>query len=386
VEIRLLGPVEICAGAGVHPVGGQQKALLLAVLAVHADRPVSAEALIGRLWDGEAAGTRAMLHVLVSRVRRVLADRRTGARVERGAGGYRIRIDPTAVDVHRFGALVEQSRAPGIDPVRRAGLLTEALRLWRGEPLAGLPGHWAARTREAWRREYLDAVVGWGPGRAGARQRPGAARPAHHPGGGEPAGRGADRGPDPGPGGGRPAAGRPGAVLGPAGRAGRGARRRAGSFTAGVAAGRAAPRAAARSGGRPPRPPRSRRRRPPGRCRRLSPARSRRSCRPTWPASSAAGEQLSRLDALLDAGSGTAAGVVISALSGTAGMGKTALAVHWGHRIRDRFPDGQLYVNLRGFDAGGQRLAPSTALRGFLDALGVPPQRLPAEPAAQAAL
>jgi hypothetical protein len=78
--------------------------------------------------------------------------------------------------------------------------------------------------------------------------------------------------------------------------------------------------------------------------------------------------------------------VVISAIDGTAGVGKTALAVHWAHQVRDRFPDGQLYASLRGFDPSGQILNPAVAVRGFLDALEVPPLRIPADPDAQAAL
>jgi tetratricopeptide (TPR) repeat protein len=95
--------------------------------------------------------------------------------------------------------------------------------------------------------------------------------------------------------------------------------------------------------------------------------------------------ELARLDALLDQDSRLPA-VVISAVSGTAGVGKTALAVHWAHRIAHRFPDGQLYVNLRGFDPGGPPMASAEAVRRFLDALQVSPQRIPVELDAQAAL
>jgi hypothetical protein len=60
--------------------------------------------------------------------------------------------------------------------------------------------------------------------------------------------------------------------------------------------------------------------------------------------------------------------------------------VHWSHRVRGAFPDGQLYVNLRGFDSGGQATDPSEALSGMLDALDVPPRRTPPGVDARAAL
>ncbi|MFE9748211.1 ATP-binding protein [Saccharothrix saharensis] len=78
--------------------------------------------------------------------------------------------------------------------------------------------------------------------------------------------------------------------------------------------------------------------------------------------------------------------VVISAIGGAGGIGKTWLALTWAHRHLDRFPDGQLFVDLRGFSPAGEPTNPADALRGFLDALGVPPERVPHEPDARAAL
>ena len=95
--------------------------------------------------------------------------------------------------------------------------------------------------------------------------------------------------------------------------------------------------------------------------------------------------ELKQLDTLLsqEVPGGT---VVITAISGTGGIGKTTLALRWGHEVAAEFPDGQLYVNLRGYDPGGVPLAPAEAVRGFLDSLGVPPTDVPESPDAQAAL
>jgi tetratricopeptide (TPR) repeat protein/transcriptional regulator with XRE-family HTH domain len=89
-------------------------------------------------------------------------------------------------------------------------------------------------------------------------------------------------------------------------------------------------------------------------------------------------ELLALTQILDDAGAGAPGTVVISAIGGTAGVGKTALAVHWGHQVAEQFPDGQLYVNLRGYDPGPPVTA-ADALARFLRALGVPGQEVPAE-------
>jgi DNA-binding SARP family transcriptional activator/tetratricopeptide (TPR) repeat protein len=96
--------------------------------------------------------------------------------------------------------------------------------------------------------------------------------------------------------------------------------------------------------------------------------------------------ELERSLSLLPLDGGGPATLTISAIGGMAGIGKTTLAVHLAHRVADRFPDGQLCINLRGFDPTGSIMPPQEAIRILLDALGVPPQRLPAGLEAQAAL
>jgi tetratricopeptide (TPR) repeat protein/transcriptional regulator with XRE-family HTH domain len=98
--------------------------------------------------------------------------------------------------------------------------------------------------------------------------------------------------------------------------------------------------------------------------------------------------ELDTLDQWLEqaSGNGADAAVVISAIGGMPGIGKTALALRWAHRVAGRFPDGQLYVNLRGYDPSGQPAGAAEVVRRFLGALGVAPERIPADCDGQAGL
>jgi tetratricopeptide (TPR) repeat protein len=95
-------------------------------------------------------------------------------------------------------------------------------------------------------------------------------------------------------------------------------------------------------------------------------------------------EALSRL--LGDSGGSNSGTAVISAIAGMAGVGKTALAVHFAHQAAHRFEHGQLYVNLRGFDPSSVPVTPTEAIRGFLGAMCVPFDQIPQDLAAQASL
>ena len=95
---------------------------------------------------------------------------------------------------------------------------------------------------------------------------------------------------------------------------------------------------------------------------------------------------LNKLSGLPQRDTGVAGSVVIAALTGMAGIGKTTLAVHWAHRVADQFPDGQLFVDLRGVGPCDIPMTPSQAVCGFLTALGVPVARIPSDEAGQTAL
>jgi DNA-binding SARP family transcriptional activator len=96
-------------------------------------------------------------------------------------------------------------------------------------------------------------------------------------------------------------------------------------------------------------------------------------------------EELARAMALQEDPPHAPPALTVCTISGTAGVGKTTLAVHWAHQVRDRFPDGQLYLNLRGFDAARPAMSTAEALNCLLGALGVLPRQVAAEGDAQVA-
>lgn len=167
MEIRLLGEVELRTTSRLLDVGAPRPQVVLAALAVDAGRPVAIETLIDRVWDDNPpAEVRNVLYSHVSRIRRLLkqADALAGGTpvtVERRHAGYVLDIDPDLVDLHRFRRLVDQGNDPRCGDDARAAALAEALDLWRGPPMAGLPGKWAGQVRDSWDRRRLAAVVEW---------------------------------------------------------------------------------------------------------------------------------------------------------------------------------------------------------------------------------
>ena len=138
MRVELLGSVQVRddGGSPAH-VGGPRARALLALLALDAGRVVSAASLIDRLWDGDPpAGARSALQSMISRLRGVL-----GTSIESHPAGYRLAVDRDQVDALAFEELAGQgSRAlAGGDPARASAILRQALALWRGPALAGLP-------------------------------------------------------------------------------------------------------------------------------------------------------------------------------------------------------------------------------------------------------
>jgi DNA-binding SARP family transcriptional activator/tetratricopeptide (TPR) repeat protein len=366
MELRLFGEIGLRAAGRGLDVGTPRQQAVLAALAVDAGRPVSVETLVDRVWgDDPPAEARNVLYSHVSRIRRILASAENSpARISRTSAGYVLHVDPDAVDLLRFTRVVERGKDIRNSVAERVAALDEAMRMWRGVPLAAIRGDWADHVRASWHRRRLEAVVRWAElalrlGRAAAvidtlpdlvDEYPLAEpleallmRALHAAGRGAEAldryavvrQRLADRlGTDPGP--------ELRAVYGVVLRGDQDAGAPAAPMTATLA-----------------------------------------QLPPDLPGFAGRAAELRRLDRVLDEPSPTTR---VVALTGTAGVGKTTLAIHWAHSVRDRFPDGQLYMNLRGFDPTGSPVTPAEAVRGFLEAFQVPRDRIPTTLAAQAGL
>jgi DNA-binding SARP family transcriptional activator/Tfp pilus assembly protein PilF len=396
VEFGVLGPVEVWVDGRPAGVGHARQRAVLAVLVLEAGRVVPLEMLVDRVWgEDPPRSVRNVVYGYVGRLKTLIAaDLAPGVMLSRRAGGYLLQARPDQVDVHRFRGLAAEAAAAAGDDERAGVLLGEALALWRGSALAGLDSPWldGQRTRLELERaaaagDLRDIRLRRGEHAALAAEL--AAQAAESP---------ADER-------------LVGQLMLSLYRCGRQAdalrwfeqTRRHLADELGtdprlelralhVQILRAEP-----SLGLVPKP-------------RI--AVSTTTTGPTAPpprelpadvpAFTGRVAELAELDRLLTGtvetstatpvsvntaaevtGSSASADrvptAVISAVSGTAGVGKTALAVHWAHRAASRFPDGQLYVNLRGYDPGDPVTA-AEALTGFLRALGVPGQDIPAEP------
>jgi DNA-binding SARP family transcriptional activator len=171
-ELRVLGPVEVWAGGQAIDLGAAKRRAVLTALILNPGSPVPVETLINRVWDEKPpSGARNVLYAHLSRIRKVFADaveaedraggRRRPAVLDRRSGGYLVRIEPDRVDLHRFRRLIDEARVPSLTDRARAAKLSEAIGLWRGDPLCGLTGEWIGRLRENLRRQHVDAVVAW---------------------------------------------------------------------------------------------------------------------------------------------------------------------------------------------------------------------------------
>ena len=351
----------------VVDTGHPRQRAVLAVLLLDLGRVIPAQLLIDRVWgEDPPASVRNVLYGYVARLRAVIAgDADPDVALARGHGGYLLQARPEQLDLWRFRRLVaEAAQAPSEDG-RGAGLLRQALALWRGPALAGTESPWLRAMRRMLESERLAAELDLND----IRLRQG----EHNVLAIELAGQ---------------AAATPGdeRLIGQLMLA----LWRTGQPSEALRSFEQARNYLARELGADPGPQLQALHQQilRGDDALALPVKGSHLRVPVpreLPADVAAftgrAAELGQLDQLLmpagtkqtsraAVGRTPANAAVISAVSGTAGVGKTALALHWAHRVAGAFPDGQLYTDLHGYDAA-QPLSPADALTGFLRALGV---------------
>ncbi|MEV0675421.1 BTAD domain-containing putative transcriptional regulator [Actinosynnema sp. NPDC050436] len=384
VEFRVLGPVEAQVDGLPVELGHARQRWVLAALLVEANRRLSTDQLLHHVWgDRVPHGGRNSLYGYLSRLRRVLHDT-CEIDIVRRPGGYELVVDQDAVDLHRFQRLLADARAAA-DDVRAAALFEQALGLWRGEVCADLSTPWVDNLRAELDRQRLAAELDHTDlrlrlGRHGELLADLVTLTTAHP---------LDE-------------------------------RLAGQFLLALyRAGRQADALEhyhqlrtrlADDLGADPGPDLQRLHQ---RILTTDPTLANPTAGTDRPAvvphqlPAAPGlftgrrAELTQLDRALTAVPDTdptdaprptssspeaAATVMISAMGGAGGIGKTWLALTWAQRNLHHFPDGQLFVDLHGFSPTERSVDPSDALRAFLTTLGAAPDGLPSDPDALAAL
>ncbi|WP_439656600.1 BTAD domain-containing putative transcriptional regulator [Lentzea sp. HUAS TT2] len=330
MRFTVFGGVSARTGDRTTEFGPTRLGALLGVLLVDAGRVVSAEDLVERvLGDAPPPRARAMMQTWLTRLRHSLPGL-----VERDGAGYRVRVDPLEIDLHLFRHLV------------RTGRTADALALARADLLSTLDTPWARQLRADFAAELLAARLDHVDERL-AQGEHSALVPQLHALAAE-----------------RPLDERVAAQL----------------IEALHGSGRTAEalrhfeivraRLAGELGAEPSRHLATTHRR-------LQAASAPRQLPAAPKPFTGRALELAELDQ-------APTGVVV--ITGTGGVGKTSLAVHWAHRAMDRFPDGQLYVNLHGFGPSGAAVSPGDALLRFLSALDVPRAQVPHDLAGQSAL
>jgi DNA-binding SARP family transcriptional activator len=375
LRVEVLGPLAAWRDGLPVPLGPVRQRAVLGLLALHAGTSLHPAAIIDALWGEDPPPTAAaMVQAIISRIRRLMGGPPGGpARLPWDGSGYRFIPDGIGLDVTQFGELTAQAdaRLAAADAAGACELYEQALALWRGQqPLEGVEvlyahhsvtklGRWrgdvvikyagaaASAGRPEWVIPHLESLTARDPldERAAAHLmlmlaatgRQSAALRLHQ----DLAGRLH-----------REHGVRPGAELSAAH-----LRIVREQVPAGVRVGADHGWAAQR---------------------RVVP----RQLPPAMPGFAGRAAELAALEHVARQAGDT---MVIWAIGGTAGVGKTALALHWAHQVAGAFPDGHLHVSLRGSEPAGQP-GPAAAMRLFLDSLGVPPERIPAGLDAQAAL
>ncbi|BCJ46518.1 hypothetical protein GCM10010168_61570 [Actinoplanes ianthinogenes] len=347
---RLLGPVRLVTDEGVEVDPGTGKQLcLLAALLLTPGQVVPAGVLIDRVWGGTPPRSGTPLAPYATRLRRVLDPLIGPDTLRWTAGGYLLDVPPEQVDLYRARRLIHHARsAAGDGDHQRAGeLLMHALDGWEPVTLAGVPGAWADRVRTGLTREFLDALAQLGRaglqvGRAGEVAERLAPFVAEHPTAEDLAAVLMTA---------LAEAGRPAQALEAFART-----RGAVADELGAAPGPELTELHTRilrapAGGR------------------VTPA----QLPAPAPGFTGRAAELATLDQRQR----------LTVVTGPPGVGKSALAVHWGHRAR--FPDGQLYLDLRGFDRCATAMGAEEAAGDLIVSLD-PGRPVPPGPAARSGL